>query len=165
MLDEKAVRIARAANNVKRFHTVERIREETVGHHSANVGAILLYLNPKVSRSALIYVLMHDWPELDTGDIPAPTKWASELLENEILFMEEKFWRDRLGTYPPAMTMEELMLVKAADMLDLVMSSMEEMHRGNQYAEELVNNGMNYLRGMNLPTETIHKINDLVEQP
>jgi len=161
-MGESFVYQSRACNNVRRFHTRERIREETVGHHSANVCAILLYLNPEIPRTCLVYALMHDWPEHFTGDVPAPAKWADEDLSNSIQRLEGMFWQD-LGAYPPEITEDEKMYLKLADMLDLVLSSYDECHRGNQFATELVQNGIQYIADMDLPTFVRQKANDLLE--
>lgn len=151
----------RAGNNVKRFHTTHRTQEETVGHHSANVCAILLRLVPDCSREMLVAALMHDIPESYTGDVPAPFKWdhpdiAKGLKEGELAYISA-------NEIPhPHLTEFEKDMLKVADMVDLVLSSLEEMGRGNQYARELVSNGQQYLIDMELEQDVFETIGVMV---
>ena len=55
-------------------------------------------------------------------------------------------------------------LLKVADMMDLVLSSIEEMGRGNSYAKKLVKNGQQYLAEMELAPELAMKCNAMVEE-
>lgn len=135
----------RNGNNVKRFHTTPRIQEETNGHHSANVAAILLRIEPNCSRQLLISALMHDVPEAYTGDVPAPFKWENPHIKSG-LDKGEQDYTLRHHIPNPELNIEERQLLKLADMLDLVFSSLEELGRGNRYAEQLVANGENYLK-------------------
>jgi 5'-deoxynucleotidase YfbR-like HD superfamily hydrolase len=162
-MNELQVVKARAANGVKRFHTSYRIRDESVGHHSANVCAILLYLNPECSRELLVYALMHDWPEEYTGDLPAPAKWQNPTLDRALHEAESHYWSHRLGAYPPELSNDELMYLKLADMIDLILSSYDEVHMGNQFACELAQNGEMYIANMDLPVFVRQKVQDLLE--
>lgn len=158
------LRTAREANKVKRFHGTPRHQEETVGHHSANVAAILLWLKPNISRASIVYALMHDWPELYTGDIPYPAKAKSKHLSAAVDDLEEHFWMNRLGAVPPELTESERMYLKVADMLDLVLSAQDEIHMGNLYMDEMVHAGMNYIARMDLPLWLRDKIAEAIEQ-
>jgi 5'-deoxynucleotidase YfbR-like HD superfamily hydrolase len=154
----------RSGFHVKRFHTTHRTQEETVGHHSANVAAIILRLDPAASRNLLVAALMHDVPEVYTGDVPAPFKWDYPAIklglgEGEMAYMEENEI-----PYPDDLTDQEVTLLKVADMVDLVLSSLEEMGRGNRYARELVQNGQWYLLEMDLPIELQQKITTMVKE-
>jgi 5'-deoxynucleotidase YfbR-like HD superfamily hydrolase len=151
----------RRGYNVKRFHTTYRSQEETVGHHSANVAALLLALHPDVSRNALVAALMHDVPEGYTGDIPAPVKWAHPELAAELNAAEMAHTED-IGLPTPHLSPSDIKWLKLADMLDLVLSSIEEVGRGNLYAKELERNGKKYIADMKLSQELQIKVNAII---
>ena len=75
---------------IKRYHTLETIGEQSVASHSWGVAMILQYLEPNVSKEAILRALTHDVAELFTGDIPAPVKWANpdlvEVLKSCLLY-------------------------------------------------------------------------------
>lgn len=151
----------RNGHNVKRFHTTERIREETVGHHSAGVASIILRLDPECSKDILVAALMHDVPEAYTGDVPATAKWDHDGLADCLAEMEIAYIN---GVNIPdvALTVEEMYLLKLADMLDLVLSSLEEMGRGNQYARQLVENGQKAIESMDVSDEIMNQVGLMV---
>lgn len=151
----------RRGYNVKRFHTTHRTQEETVGHHSANVASLLLAIDPDISRACLVAALMHDVPEGYTGDVPAPVKWAHPELAAELNAAEMAHTED-VGLPTPHLSPYELRMLKLADMLDLVLSSIEERGRGNLYANELIRNGKKYISEMNLTRETQIVVNKII---
>jgi 5'-deoxynucleotidase YfbR-like HD superfamily hydrolase len=151
--------------NVKRFHTTPRIQMETVGHHTCNVMAILNRLSPFCSRELLVAALYHDVDEAYTGDVPAPFKWDNPdakkaLAEGGDLYMKEH------KIPVPELDEHEYRLLKLADMLDLVFSSIEELNKGNLYAKELITNGQQYILAMreeNLFTDDVwEKVEEMI---
>lgn len=149
--------------NVKRFHTTHRTQEESVGHHSANICGILLRLDPSCSRELLVVALMHDVPEVYTGDVPAPFKWDNPDIKQGLDWGEQDYVDDN-EIPDPKITTKEQQLLKLADMLDLVLSSLEEAGRGNQAAWELVENGAKYIDDMNLPQDLMVKADTMVTE-
>jgi 5'-deoxynucleotidase YfbR-like HD superfamily hydrolase len=106
---------------------------------------------------------MHDVPEVYTGDVPAPCKWDNPAIKRGLEESEQAY----ITQYDipwPELTAEEVKMVKLADMLDLVLSSLEELGRGNQYARELVKNGQNYIVGMELDDEVLIKCEQMVNE-
>jgi len=157
------IRILREGNAVRRYHTEERIKEETVGHHCANVCAILLRLEPTCSRELLVAALMHDMPEQYTGDIPAPVKREHPHLKRELAEAEEMWYRD--NHLPPATLMDhEKDLLKLADCVDLVLSSLEEMGRGNMYARRVVQKAQEYIMAMPIYQDYMVKIELMIRE-
>lgn len=153
----------RRGMNVKRFHAEERIREESVGHHSANVCCIILRLCPDASRALLITALLHDVAEGHTGDIPYPTKQASLNIREGLKIMEYE-WLIANKIPNPGLTEDEAQLLKLADMMDLVLSSLEEMGRGNRFAKRCVEAGQKYIQGMDIPVELEVKCEEMVRE-
>jgi len=149
--------------NVKRFHTTPRNQQETNGHHSANVCAILIRLDPACSKDLLVAALMHDVAEAYTGDVPAPFKWDTPEAK-EALRMGEYYYEEKYNIPDPELSFMEHSLLKLADMMDLVLSSLEEMGRGNQYAKELVENGQRYIEEMGISQELMVKCELMVNE-
>jgi 5'-deoxynucleotidase YfbR-like HD superfamily hydrolase len=61
------------SGKVRRWHTHHRYHQ-TVADHSWGVAAILLGLEPNISREALLVALFHDSHEIATGDAPSYSK-------------------------------------------------------------------------------------------
>lgn len=142
----------RNGHNVKRYHTQERIREETVGHHSAGVCGIILRLDRNCSRDLLVAALMHDVQECVTGDIPAPFKREHPAVAPIIRTAENEYDKEHDIPFPHKdLSDKELKLLHLADTLDLVLSSIEEVGRGNNYAKKCIVNGERYIRELNIP--------------
>ena len=141
------VKAIREGLNVLRYHTRTRIRPETNGHHSANVAALCLALEPECSKEVLVRAIMHDVPEAYTGDIPYPFKAESSKVKAS-LQQAEMVYIDQIGLPHPDITQSEEMLLKTADMLDLVLSCGEERAMGNTTLDEVIERGVNYLADM-----------------
>ena len=137
----------RNAGHVKRWHTVRTLKEETVAQHTYGVMSLLVELcNGKPSSKLLCAALCHDIAEQHTGDIPATTKWnfpeIAIAIKNAELDTE-----NRMGaTFD--LTPEEVLLLKAADMLDLCWFCLEERALGNKNVVEIYERGMDYLSKM-----------------
>lgn len=125
---------------VKRFHTVNLLVGETVGHHSANVALLCASLaEGKQSVNLLMAALGHDLAEQYTGDVPATTKWAHPQLKAMLDQIEDGY-----VTMPELTPMEQRVL-KQADMLDLCFKAQEEIQMGNSPMNRVLNNGISYL--------------------
>ena len=97
------VKAIREGLNVLRYHTRTRIRPETNGHHSANVAALCLALEPECSKEVLVRAIMHDVPEAYTGDIPYPFKAESSKVKAS-LQQAEMVYIDQIGLPHPDIT-------------------------------------------------------------
>jgi len=130
----------RKGNAVKRFHTVNVLVEETVGHHSANVALLCIRLaGGNTSVNLLKAALQHDLAEQYTGDIPATGKWDFPELARAATRAEE-----RLLPFIVLSDWEKRVL-KQADMLDICYKAAEEMRMGNQDMRRILDNGISYL--------------------
>lgn len=120
-------RIIRRSNQVRRFHTEPVIVEETVGHHSANVVAILIDLyQPEFPPAALIVAaLYHDLDEYYTGDAPAPVKKENPSVKAAMDRAGDR-WRRHYKLTSPVLRQEEFAVLKFADAYDCVLSFTEE---------------------------------------
>ena len=146
------VRHARNGNKVKRFHTVNSLVTETVGHHSANMAILCVILSEyKPSAALLMAALTHDLAEQYTGDVPATAKWASADLAKALKDMEKKYSRD---WYAAPLTDYEKRVLKQADMLDLCFKSLEEVRMGNQEFSIILRRGIEWLQNNDPLTTT-----------
>lgn len=148
---------------VIRYHTEPRVRLETVGHHTANLCAILLALDPNVSRNVLIRALVHDVAEAHTGDIPAPAKRDSPGLSSLLMGIEVKYLTEHKIPWPP-LSDEEKILLKLADITDLVISSTEEVKLGNSYARQVASKGVGYIMALGAPAPLVQRALSLITE-
>ena len=134
----------RAGNNVKRYHTVNMLVQETVGHHSANVAILCVILSKnRPSVNLLMAALLHDMAEQFTGDVPATAKWSSEALSKALTKLELEVWDCLMPR--PGLTEMERRILKQADMLDLCFKTLEEYQLGNKGALLILRRGLSYL--------------------
>lgn len=88
---------------VKRWHMLDTVRVQTLAEHSGNVALLAFHIASTAPEmffgsgvEAAAAGLIHDLPEVFTGDMPTPTKTRIghelESLENELLPSEFK-WR------------------------------------------------------------------------
>lgn len=139
---EQTLTLARAAN-VRRFHTVQVIGDQNLGHHSHRVCLILRYLlGGEVSSHLMWAALFHDLAESVTGDIPAQAKWASEEL-NGVISDWETEWHGDHGSWVKLRDDEQLLL-SIADKLELVLFCTEQMMLGNRHMEVIRDRGIQF---------------------
>lgn len=125
------------------------IKEETIAHHSANVAMIATVLAGEIRPAMLMYALTHDVGEVYTGDVPYPFKKQHPALKAYLDNAEELYKINNGLNFP--CDLEDYEIVKAADMLDLVLKCVDEMQMGNQTVIPMLNTGMRVLREVHLP--------------
>jgi 5'-deoxynucleotidase YfbR-like HD superfamily hydrolase len=148
---------------VRRYHTCRRLQTETVGHHSANIQAIIIKVDPAASRELLIAALFHDVAEYYTGDVPYPYKRDNPGVKKE-LDADEGIWMRKHSIPQPMITPKEAALLKFADMMELVLTSIEELNMGNQYAKAEIDAGEDYIRNMDIPESWMRIAEALVQE-
>lgn len=140
--------IARSAT-VKRYHTENTIKDQSVGEHSFGVYWIAHLLTEDgggVSRVLALHIMAHDKPEHVTGDMPSPTKQAlrasgaMDALENAVY--------EELKLVLPALTPEEERILKYADNLEGALWCLNEWRRGNRHIGLCLRNYLSYIRKM-----------------
>lgn len=130
----------RKGNAVRRYHTLNILVEETVGHHSANVAMLCdLLANHQPSANLLKAALYHDLAEQYTGDIPATAKWQWPMLKDCLEIIENS----QLPTI--VLTELEQRILKQADMLDLCYKCDEELRMGNTNVLPIFHRGIKWL--------------------
>jgi len=147
MKDKKAhIGFLREAFLVRRYHTVGHVaREETVGHHTCNVMAILFYLFDDTPPLYLVrHALHHDAAELITGDIPATAKWRFPAIAKAVEGAEQEI---EAAACLDDTTLDPLHrdLLKFADTMDLCFKAVEEIAFGNDPFQPILANGITYV--------------------
>lgn len=131
------IMILRSAGAVKRMHNM-RSRPQNLAEHSWGVAMLLLTVYPQAPAGLIQRALVHDLPELRTGDIPAFVKWQNPDMETILKVLEDDF-HVRFGTLPHSLASnEERLILKWCDGAELLLYCIEELHGGNRYALEVL---------------------------
>ena len=133
---------------VKRYHTLATIGEQTVGSHSWGVALILNWLKPDISKTAILKALTHDVAEKQTGDMPAPTKWNNKKLALELSTVEKGI-EQKLGI-DYELTAEEKEFFKQSDLFELLLYCVNQRSLGNTNVNVVFSNGVEKLVDMQL---------------
>lgn len=141
----KLLTLARSANGVKRYHTVTNVlTPETVGHHTCGVIGILFAVYDQKPPLRLIEAaLYHDTPEYITGDTPATAKWDFPAISDALTDAEAEV-TGSVG-YLITLSPTELMALKFADTMDLVMKCRMEAKLGNPEMHAIMLNGIQFM--------------------
>ena len=143
----ETLRVTRLGGSVVRYHTHPTQRSQTVAEHSFGVANLVMYLTEgAASRDLILAAMWHDVSEEATGDVPAPVKWNSPDLKRLLDEIEDQH-RERHGL-DTELTTHERVILKYADMSELVLWSLEEYMLGNRYARDLIDRGLDYLNSM-----------------
>ncbi len=114
-------------SNIKRWGIIDMSREQSVAEHSYNVAMISSYLINHINTSTfdadllkcqtVSWALVHDLPEILSGDIPTPMK--SYLKDSISKMEEEKFpkWHQFKETIEGTLVQK---IVKVADFVDAI---------------------------------------------
>lgn len=154
----------RNAGHVRRYHTLQTIGHQTVAEHSYFLVMILLELtNGKVSAELLKAAVYHDLPEVFTGDIPATAKWASPCLVQSLQILEDLFEDEH--DLSVALSDEDKLLLKFADMAELVMYSLDQLRLGNRNMMDVCVRGIDYLENMPfVSVKAVNMMNELITE-
>jgi 5'-deoxynucleotidase YfbR-like HD superfamily hydrolase len=129
--------------DVKRYHTLPTIGEQTVANHSWGVAMILNWLDPNISKIAVLKALAHDVAEKQTGDIPAPTKWNNRSLAKRLSAFERRIEKELGVDYK--IPEKEKVLFKQADVFELLLYCVKQRSLGNVNVNIVFSNGVEKL--------------------
>ena len=154
---------------VKRFHTQSILREDTVGHHSANVAALIIWLcHPSYPSSEILCAaILHDVGEYRTGDTPAQVKWGSKTLKDELDRLEKLGWKNSGWNDPKfSLTSDDERMLKFCDIAELCLKCIHEVELGNKTVVDIGNRCIekldNMLSSSPLDSRFMGKANNLV---
>lgn len=140
----------REGAGVTRFHTARCLRSQSVGEHSHGVAMIVMAIAPASPKHLILAALTHDLAEIETGDVPATSKWRNEILKKDLELIEGQF--NRLYGIDWELTRSEEHILKWADMFELVLWAQEELTMGNRYMRAIRERGIKYLLDIGSPT-------------
>jgi len=120
----------RRGGHVERFHTVPTVSSQNNAAHSWGVATILFRICPKPSMALIKAALYHDVPECETGDLPAPAKWADSGLSEAVKGIEHTI--KTAFDIHVALTSEEELWLSAADKLEGMFYCLEQRKLGNK---------------------------------
>jgi 5'-deoxynucleotidase len=121
----------RDAGSVQRYHTTRTHRRQTIAEHSWGVATLLMMVCDNPPARLLGAALLHDVPEVITGDVPAPAKWRSKPLTDALAELEAE-WMATFKMEFPELDEAEARLLKWADSIELVLWCLEEVEMGNR---------------------------------
>lgn len=147
---------------VKRYHTVNTLVTETVGHHSHGVALVCLVLDPFSSRSLITAALIHDLAEQQVGDIPSPAKrtlgFADKLDE-----LEDRIVQQGMG-WLPMLTPDEKRTLKLADIAQGALKCVREVQMGNGCMRVVLERYLSYAESMQLAEGNERKLFDTIKE-
>lgn len=135
-----------AGTEVKRYHTVTTLVQETVGHHSHGVAMMTMLIDPAASRELLLAALMHDLAEHQVGDIPSPAKREYGIGE-QVSELEDRLMR-AAGLVIPDLNAKDARTLKLADIAQGALFCAREMSLGNQRMKTVFDRYMSYAQTM-----------------
>ena len=128
-------------------------RAESLSEHTCDTALLAHMLcliarrytgTPCRPKTVAVAALYHDAPEIITGDMPTPVKYANHALRDAYKALEAESVRSMTGLLPEELgeeifpfisgellTAEEKRLLKAADRLSALIKCMEEQRSGN----------------------------------
>lgn len=133
----------RLAGDVKRYHTWPVLQPQSVAEHSWNVARIVVAIWPFASQQLLQEALFHDVGEIRSGDAPFPVKAENPDLKATMDRIEDAARLDMLAWGVPRRSRNilkpmEHVVLKVADMLEMMEKGMQECLMGNQFAKLIV---------------------------
>lgn len=127
----------RVGLQLTRYHSWPRIREQSVGEHSAQVMRILLTVWPDAPRHLLVYALYHDIGEM-AGDVQYPFKSQDPLLKVRMDEAERQVTTGMNEEFPNSipnvlLSPFERAVFKLCEYVEMWEWGLHEMNLGNQY--------------------------------
>lgn len=159
---------------INRWGLMRNTRSENICEHSLEVALVAHALatigNKKFGKSydpqrAALLAVLHDAPEIITGDMPTPVKYHSEEIRKAYGEVEDMAVEHLVSMLPPELRDEyrEIMtmggqadqalkpLVKAADKISAVIKCVEERRSGNRDFSKAEQTITQAIRDMGLP--------------
>ena len=138
---------------ITRWSLMHSTRAESLSEHTCDTALLAHMLcliarrytgTPCRPKTVAVAALYHDAPEIITGDMPTPVKYANHALRDAYKALEAESVRSMTGLLPEELgeeispfisgellTAEEKRLLKAADRLSAFIKCMEEQRSGN----------------------------------
>lgn len=120
----------RECSHVERSHTVRHLGSYTNGQHSVDMMGLAYILMPLVTRNVMLAIMLHDYPERWSGDMPSITKVEDPELSKRVTRIEARIakkmgWDIELEDW-------ERLWIKALDKLEMYLWCQDQLALGNQ---------------------------------
>jgi 5'-deoxynucleotidase YfbR-like HD superfamily hydrolase len=152
----------RHAGHIKRYHTYPHLGEQEVAEHSWNNARILLAIYPDAPRHLLIHCIVHDIPEIGSGDIPMYAKRNSPDLKRNVDVIERNTYLNMaLPWYLPPMqelTKFEHAVFKLVESIEIFEWAWRQYNMGNKYAEHAIGVHRNLIKERAREIETMEDV-------
>ena len=131
----------RQGGAVERCHTIPHVGSYSNGLHSYNAAQLCLVFHPNPSLDLIKAILDHDVAEFVVGDMPSTMKMMSPAIADELQRVEDQV-EERFGLHT-YLTLEELRWLKACDLMELYLWTIDQLAMGNNFAAMIHNNILN----------------------
>ena len=158
---------------ITRWSLMHSTRAESLSEHTCDTALLAHMLcliarrytgTPCRPKTVAVAALYHDAPEIITGDMPTPVKYANHALRDAYKALEAESVRSMTGLLPEELgeeispfisgellTAEEKRLLKAADRLSALIKCMEEQRSGNHEFDAALAQQKAALQAMHCP--------------
>ena len=158
---------------ITRWSLMHSTRAESLSEHTCDTALLAHMLcliarrytgTPCRPKTVAVAALYHDAPEIITGDMPTPVKYANHALRDAYKALEAESVRSMTGLLPEELgeeifpfisgellTAEEKRLLKAADRLSALIKCMEEQRSGNHEFDAALTQQRAALEAMHCP--------------
>lgn len=147
---------------VRRYHTLTTLREETVGHHSHGVALLCVLLTDGLASAELLMAaLLHDLAEQTLGDIPSPAKRQLGF-GRDLARLEDRLISESTGL-TPLLDDGERRTLKLADIAQGALFCAREMELGNARMRVVFDRYMLYAEEHN-PVNRERELFDVIKE-
>ena len=158
---------------ITRWSLMHSTRAESLSEHTCDTALLAHMLcliarrytgTPCRPKTVAVAALYHDAPEIITGDMPTPVKYANHALRDAYKALEAESVRSMTGLLPEELseeifpfisgellTAEEKRLLKAADRLSALIKCTEEQRSGNHEFDAALTQQKAALEAMHCP--------------
>lgn len=124
-----------------RYHNTQIDKKQTIAEHQWGVSLILNTIYFKTDNNTtsplLLYALVHDCPEVITGDIPAPFKWDNPGVKAFLQKSEDAWLLEHHYPIEKAFPKEWLLALKWADSLEGLWFTTRQARKGDYHALQI----------------------------
>lgn len=122
--------------DIIRYHNTGIDKKQTIAEHMWGVALILEKIHP-ATRDLLLMALVHDCPEVVTGDIPAPFKWDNPQVKEYLRSSEDKWLLSHRYSTESGFEKEDLLALKWADSLEGLWFTTRQARKGDYHAVQI----------------------------
>lgn len=147
---------------VERYHNIPTITRDTIGEHTYGVLWLVveLYKPALPPAHVLLGALAHDTPEVNWGDITAPTKRLMGIKEAYAKLEDVSYAALDISVQ---LTAEEHRKIKMADTMDAMLHCCYERALGNQMVCEVIDTFYRWAREIAHPGKELEMLEEIMD--